>query len=244
MSSVETCMAVNAPSACGGVLYYPTRSGRPAGLTISRDFPYSMILAILNQKGGVGKTVSTINLAAALAASGETVGVLDADSQQQAIAFAVPGVQILSTPNTAALQKAVDLSMADWTLIDCPPSLMEAAPALPLAHIVLAPVPPRFQDLSGFARLRQTVDAARERGNSHLRLKVLVTMRDARVTLQAEYEAQLRAAFGDDVLTTVIPRAAVFEKAASAHQSALQYAPSSAGAAAYRALAQEIRALR
>jgi len=42
----------------------------------------------------------------------------------------------------------------------------------------------------------------------------------------------------------VIPRAVVFEKAASAHQSALQFAPSSAGAIAYRALAEEIRKLR
>lgn len=203
-----------------------------------------MILAILNQKGGVGKTTTTINLAAALAASGESVRVFDADSQQQAVAFAIPGVEVLCAEGKAALKKAVDKSDADWTLIDCPPSLLEAAPAIPLADLVIAPVPPRFQDLSGFAKLRQTVDAARERGSPHLRLKVLVTMRDARISLQAEYEAQLRAAFGDDVLSTVIPRAAVFEKAASAHQSALQFAPSSAGAAAYRALAEEIRKLR
>ncbi len=203
-----------------------------------------MTIAVLNQKGGVGKTTTTINLAAALAASGESVRVLDADSQQQAVAFEVPGVEVLCVEGKAALKKAVDKSKADWTLIDCPPSLLEAAPAIPLADLVIAPVPPRFQDLSGFAKLRQTVDAARERGNSHLRLRVLVTMRDVRVVLQGEYEAQLRAAFGDEVLSTVIPRAAVFEKAASAHQAAQQYAPSSAGAAAYRALAEEIRKLR
>jgi chromosome partitioning protein len=203
-----------------------------------------MILAILNQKGGVGKTTTTINLAAALAASEMTVQVLDADAQQQAIAFELPGIEIIPAQGKAALQKALKNSTCDWTLIDCPPSLLEAAPAIPLADLVIAPVPPRFQDLSGFAKLRETVDAARERGNPHLLLRVLVTMRDARVGLQAEYEGQLRAAFGSEVLATVIPRAAVFEKAASAHQSAVQYAPSSAGAAAYRALAAEIGRLR
>ncbi len=206
-----------------------------------------MILAILNQKGGVGKTTTAINLAAALAeagaSTGETVQVLDADSQQQAMAFTIPKVQILAAQSKADLQDAIAGSSAAWTLIDCPPSLIEAAPAIPLADLVLAPVPPRFQDLSGFARLRETVDAARERGNPHLRLQVLVTMRDARVTLQAEYEAQLRAAFGDQVLESVIPRTALFERAASAHQSLLQFAPSSPAAHAYRALAQEIRAL-
>lgn len=203
-----------------------------------------MILAILNQKGGVGKTTSAINLAAALTEHGDSVQLFDADSQQQAVAYALPDVQIIPALGKAALQKAVASSTADWTIIDCPPSLLEAAPAIPLADLVIAPVPPRFQDLSGFARLRETIDAARERGNPHLRLKILVTMRDARITLQSEYEAQLRATFGSQVLAAVIPRTVAFEKAAAVHQSVLQSAPSSPAAQAFRDLATEIRALQ
>ena len=112
---------------------------------------------------------------------------LDADEQQQSLAFTIPNVQVLAALGRDALPDAIAASSAAWTLIDCPPSLLEAAPAIPLADLVLAPVPPRFQDLSGFARLRETVDAAHERGNPHL--QVLVTVRDARVTLQAERAA-------------------------------------------------------
>ena len=202
-----------------------------------------MIIAVINQKGGVGKTTTTVNLGAALAEAGYRVLLIDLDRQQSLLHFDVTDNDklVLAAATPESLAQTLSSCQYDFALLDCPPVLdREAAAALLVADIAVAPTPPRFLEIAGFALLRNVVQEAVERGNPGLKLRILVTMRDARAVIQRDYEGGLRQMFGGETFETTVPRSLAFEKAADARASVVTFEPKSSGASAYRALAQEV----
>ena len=255
------------------------------------DHGPARIMAMCNQKGGVGKTTSTINLGAALAEYGRRVLLVDFDPQGAlSVGLGVNPLQLDRTvynllmdsdisvddillktavPGLDLLPSNIDLSAAevqlvgevareqilgralapvrddyDVILIDCQPSLgLLTVNALTAAHSVIVPLECEFFALRGVALLIQTIEKVRDRLNPQLELEgILATMYDSRTLHGREVLARLLEAFGDGVFHTVINRTVRFPETTVAGEPITTYAPSSAGARAYRDLAKEVLA--
>ncbi len=283
----EPSPAAPAPSAELGPTGRPWRNiPEPAPLVTHGP---AKVLAICNQKGGVGKTTSTINLGAALAEYGRRVLLVDLDPQGALSAgLGVASHELDRTIYNLMLEPAtaisdvlvptriegidlipanIDLSAAevqlinevgreqtlaralrpllhayDYVLIDCQPSLgLLTVNALACADAVIMPLAAEFFSLRGVALLVDTVTKVQARINPALRIDgVLVTMFDGRTVHAREVVAMLVQRFGDQVFDTVIARTVKFPETTVAGEPITSYAPTSAAAEAYRALAREV----
>ena len=213
------------------------------------------IIAVANQKGGVGKTTTAVNLAASLGDRGKKVLLVDTDPQGNSTSGV--GVDRRSCPTTVyqvmiegakardALVKNALASLRgefDYLLIDCPPSLgLLTTNALTAADTLLIPIQCEYYALEGLSQLMNTVRRVKRQYNGLLDIEgVLLTMYDGRLNLTQQVVEEVKKYFPRKVFKTVIPRTVRLSEAPGFGQPALYYDKSSRGAKAYQELAGEI----
>jgi chromosome partitioning protein len=108
---------------------------------------------------------------------------------------------------------------------------------------VIIPVQCEYLALEGLSMLLNTIRQVRDVLNERLVVAgVLLTMYDSRTNLGQQVVNDVRQFFPRETFHTIIPRNVRLSEAPSHGQTILAYAPLSAGALAYQALAQEFLA--
>ncbi len=108
----------------------------------------TMIISFLNQKGGVGKTTLSINVAACLALKGHKVLLIDADKQGSSNTWASlreeTPFQVVSLARENMARDAIKLAVEyDFTVIDGPPHAESIARSCIVASdFVVLPIEP------------------------------------------------------------------------------------------------------
>ena len=247
------------------------------------------IYTLVNQKGGVGKTTTAINLGAYLALHEQRVLIVDIDPQANAtscLGIDKHGVEkgsyqaLLDGLSPASLilkNERLNLSLLpsspalagaeielvdeterntrlknaltslngdyDYILLDCPPSLglLTINGLMAAQDGVIIPVQCEYLALEGLGQLTQTIQQVRSALFPDLRVRgVVLTMFDKRTNLANDVVAEVNNHFPEQVFKAIIPRSIRLAEAPSYGLPISAYAPSSVGAKAYDALAQEL----
>ena len=245
------------------------------------------IIAVVNQKGGVGKTTTAVNLTAALTELGKKVLLCDFDPQANATSglgvnkrklkhsvydvvindvpvtdaivstnfgdvlpstadLAGAAVELLSMPDpNHRLRSALEQVQKNYDLIfiDSPPSLeMLTLNGLAAADGILVPVQCEYYALEGLTDLMTTLRMVKKRINPRLEIfGVVLTMFDGRTNFSTQVAQEVRRHFPGKVYANAVPRNVRLAEAPSHGLPVTAYDRHSRGAAAYKAIAEEIR---
>ncbi len=207
-----------------------------------------MIIAILNNKGGVGKTTTAVHLAYALTKKGKKVLCVDIDEQANLLLHIFPandvyalesrqngtslpimthssGVDVLPLSywkNTKHFADTIRLHAKgyDYTLLDCPPSLeARTLAALEAATTVLIPTQPENLSYKGLIKLINLCEEY-----TLPVLGIFVTLYDKKKAAHNFYLPEIAQQFAGHYISAAIPNSALFPSASAMNKMGHEWA--------------------
>ncbi|HEV8716851.1 MAG TPA: ParA family partition ATPase [Candidatus Binatia bacterium] len=182
------------------------------------------VVAVVNQKGGSGKTTLTMQLAGTLAKRGVKILVVDADAQGTATRWSssapddtpfpapVVGLSAAGTKVHREVAKFTD----DYTLImiDCPPAIDNPTPhsALLIADLALVPIIPSPPDLWAAVGIRQLIETL-SAINKGLQARLVINNMEPRTSLAKE-ALDILPEFGIPLVETILHHRTAYRQSA------------------------------
>ena len=120
-----------------------------------------MVVAVTNQKGGVGKTTTAVNVAAALAFHGKRVLLVDTDSQAHSTKSLVVDAEKCPHSLFDALMSPQQVPLSDVIMKSTVPGLDVAVSRISMAKLE----PSLLGQIDGHFRLKETLEQVRGRYN-------------------------------------------------------------------------------
>jgi chromosome partitioning protein len=203
-----------------------------------------MIISFVNQKGGVGKTTTAINLAASLKRRNNKLLFIDADPQGSAVHWhAVENnnaFEILHHPDPVNRQDIEELSQNyDYVVIDAPPAIGDITKSiLAVSELSIIPLSPSSLDIWSCKGTLEMIEEVQPE-NPDMDVKLLINRKIPGTRVGREARASLDV-FDMDILDSELCQRVAYIDAMTSGVSVMQYAPKSKAADEIEQLCDEI----
>jgi chromosome partitioning protein len=205
------------------------------------------VIAILNQKGGSGKTTIATHLARALQLEGEDVLLVDSDPQGSARDWAAAHddqpVPVVGIDRPIIEKSLKSIGRKDYIVIDGAPQIEAlAVSAIKAADFILIPVQPSPYDVWATSDLVDLVRARVDILDGRLKAAFVISRAIKGTKIGNEISAAL-ADYDLPVLASRVTQRVIYPTSAATGRTVFEHEPDGEAAQEIRALAAEIKRL-